>query len=848
LHPQLWQRVREIFEQALDLAPELRRKFLEKECAGDATLQCEVELLLDADAAADVTDGMIGELAPDLLQALAENQSAEDDSRLNGMRVGAWRLLREIGRGGMGTVYLAERDDGAYSQQAAVKLLHTNWPGNAQPGNAQPGNAMDRRLEAERQILAGLDHPGIARLIDGGNSADGRPFLVLDYVDGLPIGRWCEQRQITINERIRLFLQVCTAVSYAHRCLVVHRDLKPSNILVTNAGQVKLLDFGIAKLLQNVGGAATQTQTQRSYTPEYAAPEQISGAPITTGVDVHALGLLLYELLTGQRAFGQSNSTPAAYEQAILHEQALVPSRAAGEGSDAIQHAASCQLTPTMLTARLRGDLDAIIAKALRKEPQERYASVQALADDLNRHLVLEPVQARRGAWRYRAGRFLRRHALAASFATLALIAVLAGSAFSLWQASIARTERDRAQTALATAESVTTFLTQLLAKATPDGGKGKELSVREALDLAAADIDKNFADQPQVRARVQMLLGNVYDILGATAKSEVQLRAALALIIQLHGESSMEVTDVLSLLARTAVHRGALDEASELITRAHAIATKIRGANAEPTLWLLSDVGLNAYERGDYNAAAIAFAAALAGMRKLPDANPRAIANVLHNHAAALTRAERYAEAEAAHMESLAIRRRLFTDPHTNIATGLHQLGVTKAAQKQFNEAARYFNEARAQYVTLVGPDNERTLFEELALARLELDQDRVDSAIALLQPLLERHRTLIGNDHEDTAICAVELADALQHKGQNAPAQALIEPAIAVLERNYPEGHTLLAGALRVKLALQQDRGEQDCKLAERIANMLLRSFGPQHSKVRAAQAVATACRRGG
>ena len=830
-----WQQVRALFEQALELPAAERQAFLDTQCADRPDLRAEVAALLAADEQANAQAPALAAMAPALLQALADDQRRTDDARLTGMRAGPWRLLREIGRGGMGTVYLAERDDGAYAQQAAVKLLRADWP----------GSEMDRRLEAERQILAGLDHPGIARLLDGGSTDGGRPFLVLDYVDGLPIGRWCDQHQLGVNERIRLFLQVCAAVAYAHRCLIVHRDLKPSNILVTTDGQVKLLDFGIAKLLQGVGDASTQTM--RSFTPEYAAPEQVSGAPITTGVDVHALGLLLYELLTGKRAFGQSESTPAAYEQAILHEQALAPSRAASEGNDALARAERLQLTPSALSAKLRGDLDAIVAKALRKEPDQRYPSVEALADDLKRHLALEPVQARRGAWRYRTGRFLRRHALAAGFASLALIAVLAGSAFSLWQASIARAERDRAQTALTTAEAVTNFLTQLLAKATPDAGKGKELSVREALDLAATDLDKKFADQPVVRARVQSLLGNVYDILGSTAKAEVQLRAAMATIKEVHGEVSMEMTDILSLLARVLSHRGALDEAREVNDRAYAIAVQVVGADAEQALWLLSDVGLNAYERGQYSEAATAFAAALDGMRKLPDANPRAIANVLHNHAAALTRAERYAEAEAAHLESLAIRRRLFTDPHTNIATGLHQLGVTKAAQKQYAEAARYFNEARAQYVILVGPEDENVLIEDLALARLEVDQGHYQVAVQLLQPLLERHRKLLGNEHEDTAICAVELADALQHSGQPEASQALITPAIAVLEQAYPDGHNVLASALRVQLALMQDRGEQDCLLAERIAGMLLRSYGPAHSRVRAAQAVATECASG-
>lgn len=382
-----WKKVRELFESALELAEVARTPWLKAACAGDVQLQKQVQELLDADAEQQLQAlTSIEGIAPELLVAITETNEADAAQALIGSRLGAWRLTREIGRGGMGAVYLAERDDGAYQQQAAIKLIRAGWD----------SDALMQRFRAERQILAGLNHPNIASLLDGGLSREGKPFLVLEYVQGVEFASYCNQHNLGINARLRLFLTVCAAVSYAHTRLVVHRDLKPANILVNETGQVKLLDFGIAKLIDPAAGISESTT--RMFTPECAAPEQIRGETASTGVDVYALGVLLFTALTGRRPYSAANTTPAAYEQAILTQEPQRPSSAAltpqpeAEGLRAL--AQPFGLTPSHLSKNLRGDLDAIILKALRKEPEQRYGTVAEFARDIERHLARLPVSA----------------------------------------------------------------------------------------------------------------------------------------------------------------------------------------------------------------------------------------------------------------------------------------------------------------------------------------------------------------------------------------------------------------------------------------------------------------------
>jgi tetratricopeptide (TPR) repeat protein len=410
-----WEKVQQLFYEAADLAPAERVRFLDRACSGDQTLRREVESLLESD---QTQPHDIGGLVEDAAQTFLGADPVV------GARFGAWRVVDEIGRGGMGVVYLAVRADDQFQKQAALKLVKYGMESAELVG----------RFRHERQILASLDHPYIARLIDGGSDSAGRPFLVMEYVAGQPIDDWCHTRELSVEARCRLMLKVCEAVSYAHRNLVVHRDLKPGNILIAADGAPKLLDFGVAKLLApDKDPALTATMAPgRALTPEYASPEQVLGQPVTTASDVYSLGAVLYELLTGKKAHRVSSSTAAEIERAICRTALVRPS----EVLDPAQPNAS------RLRREISGDLDNIVLMAMRKEPDRRYSSVDRLAEDLRRFLEGRPVLARQDSLRYRAGKFLRRRRVELAAAALVFASLLGGMllAVSEWrQAETAR-------------------------------------------------------------------------------------------------------------------------------------------------------------------------------------------------------------------------------------------------------------------------------------------------------------------------------------------------------------------------------------------------------------------------
>src|SRR5215472_7127991 len=405
-----WIRVEKLFYETLELEPGQRSAFLDQQCEDDLALRREIESLLDfSDKSLDFLHEPIQQTA---------NHLAGDAERA-GSEVGAYRLIRVLGEGGMGKVYLAARADELYRQEVAIKLMRTGW---------RLSRAMLLRFSAERQILANLNHPNIARLFDGGITLDGLPYLVIEYVDGVPIDEYCRRNQLSVSERLKLFSVVCAAVEYAHQNLVVHRDIKPRNILVTEEGEPKLLDFGIAKLLDHDSEAPALTQTaERVLTPEYASPEQIRGDSVTTSTDVYGLGVLLYELLAGSRPFQLQTQSPLEAMRVICQESADPPSK---------RIAADSESSNSKLSLRVHEELDHIVLMAIRKEPERRYVSVAALARDVEAYLAGYPVQARSDTWSYRGGKFVLRHKIAVVTAAVALVALVA---FSIGMGVLAR-------------------------------------------------------------------------------------------------------------------------------------------------------------------------------------------------------------------------------------------------------------------------------------------------------------------------------------------------------------------------------------------------------------------------
>lgn len=501
MEPERWRQIEDLFQSALECEAGRRAALLDTACAGDLSLRQEVESLIASYEKGGFTETPAFEEG---LTLLAESESRS----LAGRSIGPYKVVRKIGHGGMGAVYLASRADQAFQKEVAIKLIK----------RGEDTEDVIRRFRSERQILASLDHPNITRLLDGGTTEDGLPYFVMEYIQGEPIDKYCDAHKLDTTERLMLFQGVCAAVHYAHQNLVIHRDIKPGNILVTAEGVPRLLDFGIAKLLAAWSAIADRTITVgRPMTPDSASPEQVRGEAITTASDVYSLGVLLYRLLTGHRPYRLAGRLPDEMERAICEEDPEKPSavidrveESGAEGAITPQSVSGTREgTPEKLRRRLRGDLDNIVLKALRKEPQRRYASAEQLSEDLRRHLEGLPVRAHADTWNYRAGKFVRRHRAGVAAAALIVLSLVSGVVATAWQARVARRERARAESQFNDVRKLTTsFLfefhsaIQNLSGATP----ARQLLVQRALDYLS-----KLAEEAQGDRRLQRELAEAY-------------------------------------------------------------------------------------------------------------------------------------------------------------------------------------------------------------------------------------------------------------------------------------------------------------------------------------------------
>jgi len=560
--------------------------------------------------------------------------------------VGPFRIIREVGRGGMGTVYLAERDDGQFEQRVALKLVRPT-------GGT---DALVVRFLGERRILARLRHPHIASLVDGGVMDDGTPWFAMEFVDGQRLDTWCDAERLPIARRVVLLESVCAAVQYAHEQLVVHRDLKPSNIHVSASGELKLLDFGIAKLL-GAEPDSSDPQTM-AMTPQYAAPEQVRGEPASAATDVYALGVLLYEQLTGRRPYDLSGVAPTEMVRLVCEAEPMRPSDtfaapARGQPDERASRADARGASPDRLRRMIHGDLDAIVMKALRKEPARRYPSAAALLDDLHRLRDGRPVLARPDGAAYRVRRFVRRHAAAVGAATLLLVLLVGGLLRE-------RTLRQRAEVAARTAQAVEDYMVSVFDLADPfaaRAAKGEDVSARTLLDQAVRRIDRELAAQPQLQPELRSAFGRVYANLGLFDRSVQQSRRALAQLRAIHGPRHPEVAAALDALGSTLSKQNNFVEAEPMLREALAQRRAFFGAASAPTATTLDHLASLLQEKGALATADTLFREALVIRRKLATTEKDSIAlsSALSNLAVLLFVKGEYDEAEPIDRESLA-------------------------------------------------------------------------------------------------------------------------------------------------------------------------------------------------
>jgi serine/threonine-protein kinase len=784
-----WSRVETELDAALDRDSADRAAFLADLRRRDPAVAASVDRLLRAiDAGPSLLDRALPEIAPDLVVGCLEpGESAAPPVEA----VGPYRLLREIGRGGMGEVYLAERSDGQYQKQVAVKLVR--------PGVDRAG--LERRFERERQILATLEHPNIARLIDGGVTDAGLPYLVLEYVEGSRIDEYCERKALGPLGRLDLFDRVAGAVEFAHQKLVVHRDLKPGNILVSDAGEVKLLDFGIAKLLDEdpaVGGV-TRTGALLA-TPEYASPEQVRGEPVSAATDVYALGVILYELLSGRRPYRATSATPHDLAVAICEE---LPPRPG-----------------------LGGDLDAIVLMALAKEPAHRYGSVQQLRDDLERYRRGFPVRARPATRRYRAGKFLRRNRGKLVATTLVTGAVVAGLAATTWQARSAQREARRA-------ERVVAFLSGIFQVSDPDRSGGGEVTARQLLDRGAAQLDRELGTEPALRADMLRTIGVLYQRLGHYPQARALIERSGTVLDSIGAGPLDRATQAAALVS--VLHDLGDDAAAEVRAREVLEVRRRSLGESDPQVSKsLSDLAVVLARRGAYDEADSLYRRALALERRRSDDS--SAATTLNNLALVHQARGRTAEARRLQEEALALDRQRFGEEHTRVATDLQNLASTLTMEGAYDSAEALLTRAIRVRERLLGPDHPLVATALGALANTYGEHGRLDSAASLNRRVLELRERALGARHPLVAESYNNLAVTEYRRARFDLAATAIGRALEIWRPALGDTHPTFLTALNNLGAIKRAGG--DLAGAEPVLREVLalrrRRFGEVHASV--------------
>jgi len=837
---QRWERVQEILADALELDDTERGAYLARVCADDDDLRAEVDSLIEASTEADsyFTD-LAGRAGITQGTSGAPTRTGLDMD-MQGRRVGAYRLGGLLGRGGMGAVYTAERADGQFELTAALKLL---------PVGAATPEAHRRFLE-ERRILARLEHPNIARLYDGGVTDDGTPYFVMEYVRGLPLTAFCRERQVGFEERLRLFLNVCDAVSFAHRKLVVHRDLKPNNVLVTAEGQVKLLDFGIARLMEPGEGTLTATSIGgRLMTPRYASPEQLKGDPVTTASDVYTLGVILHELLTGVPPYEMTGDT--SWMDAICRQPVPVPSHRMArwakataevtpETREVVTTANAMGLSVRALGRRLRGDIDNILLKTLRKETDRRYASVEALAEDIRRHIEGFPVKARPEGFRYVASRFLTRNALAVSGAAVVVVLMAALIVLLVRFALTTRAQSEQIAQERDRAEEIASFMRELFAVANPALTDGETLTARELLDRGAEKIRHDHEDEPDLQAEMMTVLGSVYHHLNLNQPAVELLRQANAIQARQRDVRPMDRATTLAELGRALRDQGELQEAATVLRDARDLRRQAIGQVDHEVAVITFDLAKTLHLAGDAPGAEREFREAVQafralqvqpddsyaeslfllarylqvqgeeGVRALYDESLRIfeglhgrdhpdVPPILVGMATEAVRSNLPDSATALLREAVAIDRRLYGQMdggnHPALAEGWLDLGRHLARRGDPREAEADLRRSIAMFEASSRPRPDLHGTALMALAGLLRDQGRSGEALSTYRRSAAVLRGAYGPGSLLEGNVQVDWAELLMRLGRHAEAGRLLEEALATYTKILPPGHPRIA-----------------------------------------------------
>ena len=812
--PERWKQIEQIFSTAAELPQHERENFLKTTCANDSELRFEVESLL-------AQDTETGTMMQTLISKAAGSLRSSD---LTGKRIGPYRIISLTGEGGMAQVYKAVRDDDQYQKVVAIKILRQD----------SAPLFLISRFWYERQILANLEHPCIARFLEGGTTEEGIPYFAMEFIEGQPITEYCDSHNLTIRKRLELFRSVCEAVQYAHKNLVIHRDLKPRNILVTDEGVPRLLDFGIAKLLNPEIGSEVPSATissVRMMTPDYASPEQVRGEKVTTATDTYSLGLVLYEMLSGKRPQEVHTNSFAEIEHVVCEQEPELPSAA-------ILHQKS-KINTKKLSREISGELDNIVSMAMQKNPLQRYATVEQFAEDISNYLEGRTIRAKTPTLSYRVIKFARRHRTAVAVTAFVILTLAAIAVLMTMQASRIAKERDRAS-------EVTKFLVELFQVSDPGESKGNSVTARELLDKSAKKIESDLKEQPEVQAALMETMGKVYGNLGLYNTAIPMLEKALEIRKQTLGSKSPEIAATMNSLAGALQNAGKHDRALKIGGEALALRRKLFGNQHPSVAESLSVTGGSLFEKGQLKEAGAVFREALAIREKAFGPEHLLVATSLSQLGLILSVEEKKDEAEPLYRRALTIRRKLRGADHHEIATSLNNLGRILLDKGDYIGAEEMFREAVALDRKILGNDHPDLAVTLSSLAWTLKEQEEYSESEELFREALALRKRALDSQHPAIARSLYNLGCILIDKRDFDQAEAVLKEAQEHWKKTLPEIHanhaTLLAAIGKVQMG-KQKLNEAETSFKQAI-EMRIRTLSADHPSIAIAKGTLGEC----
>lgn len=804
MNKERWEKVELLFEEALKQDEIDRVNFLKKECGEDTELFNEVFSLLNEDS------NIHSIFSKDISKEFFNQDNFEKKDSV----IGAYRIISKIASGGMGDVFLAERADGEFEQKVALKLIR--------PGSSS--SDIIERFKSERQILAKLQHPNIAQLLDGGITDEGLPFFTMEYVDGVSIDEYCDKNKLSIKQRLKLFSNVCSAVQFAHQNLIIHRDLKPSNILITESGQVKLLDFGIAKVFAENSEDAGLTKTGLFVmTPEYASPEQIRSGTITTATDVYSLGLILYKLLTGSFPYEIKNFTPLELEKSICLTEAEKPSTLISkklktrkkEGDNSSEIFITRNIEPEKLKKRLSGDLDNICLLALRKEPEQRYVSAEQLKSDIEKYLNGLPVSAHPPTIKYRSQKFISRHKIAISTAAIITVLITVLTTFYFLQL---KQERDKARFEAEKSAKVSEFLIDIFKVSNPSESRGETVTARELLEKGAEKIETELSNQPLVKATLLKIMGNVYSTLGLYDEAKNLVEKSLNIQKQIE-PNSIETAGIYNSLANIHILSGEYNQAEIMLKNSEDILNSSEFVQTIVYANMLQYSGTLFGLIGNYEKSNSYQISAINVLKKLPK-HKESLLTSMNNLALLKHEHGKYEEAEELFKETYALQKELYENqPHPELATTTYNYAQLLRDIGNYNEAEIMFRNSLEMDIKLHNGEHPEVAYSLQGLASIYRQKGNYSESLKLYMKALEMRKNFLGEEHPDVAYSTKNIARLKYESGDLDGAEKDFYESLKIHKKLNGENHPIIAKTLENLGEIYYDKG--DYKKAEQFLN---------------------------